>query len=125
MSKSEKIRNFNDILDTFLTQLSPTIGTSYQFYFKKLVKANATMAIQQFIAEVLPYKQKIINKDESYFLNIESEITSSISEEKKESTLSEILRLKDVYKSLEFESQQEVWNYFQALIVLSEEYLTV
>ena len=83
------------------------------------------MAIQQFIAEVLPYKQKIINKDESYFLNIESEITSSISEEKKESTLSEILRLKNVYKSLEFESQQEVWNYFQALIVLSEEYLTV
>jgi len=125
MSKSEKIRNFNDILDTFLTQLSPTIGTSYQFYFKKLIQVNATMAIQQFITEVLPYKDKIMDKDESYFLNIESEITNSISEEEKESTLSEILRLKDIYKGLDSESQQEVWNYFQALIVLAEEYLTV
>ena len=71
MSKVEKIKNFNDILETFLQQLSPIIGTSYHFYFKKLVKVNSLMPIQQFLSEVLPFKEKIMNKDESYFLKIE------------------------------------------------------
>ena len=48
MSKVEKIKSFNEILETFLKQLSPIIGTTYHFYFQKLVKANAVMQIQQF-----------------------------------------------------------------------------
>jgi hypothetical protein len=122
MSKVEKIKSFNEILETFLQQLSPIIGTTYHFYFKKLVKANAIMPIQQFIGEVLPYKQQIMNKDESYFLKIEDEIGDKIQGDKK--ILSEILRLKDIFSGLDEQSREEVWNYFQALVILSEEYTT-
>ena len=122
MSKVEKIKSFNEILETFLQQLSPIIGTTYHFYFKKLVKANAIMPIQQFIGEVLPYKQQIMNKDESYFLKIEDEIGDKIQGNKK--ILSEILRLKDIFSGLDEQSREEVWNYFQALVILSEEYTT-
>lgn len=120
MSKVEKIKNFNDILETFLQQLSPIIGTSYHYYFKKLVKVNSLMPIQQFLSEVLPFKEKIMNKDESYFLKIEENAEDKIQGDQK--VLNEILRLKDIYSELDENSRIEVWNYFQALIVLSEEY---
>lgn len=120
MSKVEKIKNFNDILETFLQQLSPIIGTSYHYYFKKLVKVNSLMPIQQFLSEVLPFKEKIMNKDESYFLKIEENAEDKIQGDQK--VLNEILRLKDIYSELDENSRVEVWNYFQALIVLSEEY---
>ena len=120
MSKVEKIKSFNEILETFLKQLSPIIGTTYHFYFQKLVKANAVMPIQQFLLEVLPFKEKIMNKDESYFYQIEDNAGDKIGED--EQVLTEILRLKDIYTGLDKESQSEVWNYFQALIILSEEY---
>ncbi len=122
MSKTEKIRSFNEILETFLQQLSPIIGTTYHFYFSKLVKANAVMPIQQFLAEVLPFKEQIMNKDESYFLQIENKVEDKIDGDQK--VLTEILRLKDIYSSLDEQSRSEVWNYFQALVVLSEEYMT-
>tara|TARA_E500000178_G_scaffold356655_1_gene436702 strand:+ start:16115 stop:16486 length:372 start_codon:yes stop_codon:yes gene_type:complete len=122
MSKVEKIKSFNEILETFLQQLSPIIGTTYHFYFQKLVKANAVMPIQQFLLEVIPFKEKIMNKDESYFLDIESNAEDKIQGD--EQVLTEILRLKDIYSGLDNQSRQEVWNYFQALIVLSEEYST-
>ena len=120
MSKVEKIKSFNEILETFLQQLSPIIGTTYHFYFQKLVKANAVMPIQQFLVEVIPFKDKIMNKDESYFLDIETNAEDKIQGD--EQVLTEILRLKDIYSGLDNQSRQEVWNYFQALIVLSEEY---
>ena len=122
MSKTEKIRSFNEILETFLQQLSPMIGTTYHFYFSKLVKANAVMPIQQFLAEVLPFKEQIMNKDESYFLQIENKVEDKIDGDQK--VLTEILRLKDIYTGLDEQSRAEVWNYFQALVVLSEEYMT-
>ena len=122
MSKVEKIKSFNEILETFLQQLSPIIGTTYHFYFQKLVKANAVMPIQQFLLEVIPFKEKIMNKDESYFLDIETNAEDKIQGD--EQVLTEILRLKDIYSGLDNQSRQEVWNYFQALIVLSEEYST-
>tara|TARA_B100000900_G_scaffold413081_2_gene436213 strand:- start:350 stop:721 length:372 start_codon:yes stop_codon:yes gene_type:complete len=122
MSKTEKIRSFNEILETFLQQLSPMIGTTYHFYFSKLVKANAVMPIQQFLAEVLPFREQIMNKDESYFLQIENKVEDKIDGDQK--VLTEILRLKDIYSSLDEQSRAEVWNYFQALVVLSEEYMT-
>ena len=63
-----------------------------------------------------------MNKDESYFLKIEDEIGDKIQGDKK--ILSEILRLKEIFSGLDEQSREEVWNYFQALVILSEEYTT-
>ena len=37
-TRSDKIKNFNLILESFLSQTSPIVGTTYHFYFKKLLK---------------------------------------------------------------------------------------
>ena len=120
MSKVNKIKDFNNIMETFLNQLSPYIGTSYYHYYTKLIKVNAVLPIQQFIQYVLPYKKKIFEKDESYFNendNHKEKINGN------EDTLTEILRLQTIYYKLDKESQNELWNYMQALTILSEEYL--
>ena len=49
MSKGEIIRSFNSILENFLQQVSPLIGTSYCHYFKQFIKANCILPIQYFI----------------------------------------------------------------------------
>ena len=123
MTKVEKIKSFNEILETFLQQLSPIVGTTYHYYFKQLIKVNSTMPIKTFLVEVSPYKEKIFNKDESYFLNIED--NSKDDRVNDDEVLSEILRLKDIYSKLDNQSRSEVWNYFQALIVISEEYVSL
>tara|TARA_Y100000991_G_C21975361_1_gene351879 strand:- start:13049 stop:13411 length:363 start_codon:yes stop_codon:yes gene_type:complete len=118
MSKVNKIKDFNNIMEVFLNQLSPYVGTSYYHYYIKLIKVNAILPIQKFIKHVLPYKIKIFEKDESYFNeNNNYKINGN------EDTLTEILRLQTIYYKLDKDSQNEVWNYMQALSILSEEYL--
>ena len=123
MTKVEKIKSFNVILETFLQQLSPIVGTTYHYYFKQLIKVNSTMPIKTFLEEVSPYKEKIFNKDESYFLNIEDNTKDDRVND--DEVLTEILRLKDIYSKLDNQSRSEVWNYFQALIIISEEYVSL
>lgn len=123
MSKTEKVKEFNQILETFLHQLSPIIGTSYHYYYKQVVKVNAVEPIKTFLLEVVPFKKKIFEKDESYFYNLEENEKEKIGDD--EETLTELLRLKDIYGKLDEKSKSEVWSYFQALILLSEEYSTI
>ena len=120
MSKVDHIKEFNTIMETFLNQLSPLVGTSYYFYYKKLIKVNAVLPIQQFAQNVLPYKQRIMNKDETYFADTDNH-QEKIKDD--EATLNEILRLKDIYFKLDKDSQKEVWSYFKALTLLSEDYI--
>ena len=61
-----------------------------------------------------------MNKDESYFYNTDNH-ENIIKNDK--NTINEILRLKEIYNKLDRDSINEVWEYFQALIILSEEYV--
>ena len=118
MSKVEKIKQFNTLMETFLGQISPLVGTSYKHYFSKLVKANAIMPIQQFYQYVIPFKNKIVAKDESYFRqteNFKEQITG-------DDMFQEIIRLTNIYDKLDEDNKVQMWMYFQALLVLSEEY---
>lgn len=129
MSKTEIIKEFNSILETFLFQLSSVMGSTYHFYFKKLIKINAILPIQQFSNNVYVYKEKIMNEDESYFFNNTSNQEKEIGQFQKyfktdhESTLNEILRLSNIYSKLDSESRKEVWSYFKAMTILSEDYI--
>ena len=119
MSKVEKIKTFNEIVEDLLKQLAPIIGTSYHFYFKKLIKMNAVLPIQQFMDYAKPLQEKILKKDESYFLN-----ESNHEEQVKDfdSGLDEILRLKGIWEKLDEKSKEELWNFTQALLVIGLEY---
>ena len=124
---TEKIKAFNSIIESFLTQISDSIGTTYLAYYKKAIKVNSLIAIENGILFMLPHKQKIFNNDESYFsddaLLIEqlntTQITQSFSVDQ---IMSEIFRLKDIYYKLDEVSKQNVWNILQALTQLMIEY---
>jgi len=120
MTTVEKIRTFNDLVESFLKQISPIIGTSYHHYFLKLIKFNAIMPIQNFIYYAIPLKEKILNRDESYFNNPDnhkSQITDA------ESQLTEIIRLQGIYEQLSPESKENVWDMTQAMLIIAMEYL--
>ena len=64
----DKIKSFNIIVESLLSQTSEAIGTTtYYSQFKQLVKINAPLPINESIKYVLPHKEKIFNRDESYF----------------------------------------------------------
>ena len=114
----EKIKQFNELMTIFLGQISPLVGTSYCHYFENAIRMNALMPIKQFYLHVYPYKKKIINKDESYFKN-----TDNFKEKiKGDKMFQEIMRLKNIYDKLDEMNKEQMWMYFQALLVLSEEY---
>ena len=122
-TKVEKIKQFNNIMETFLKEISPLVGTYYKNYYSKLIKVNSIMPIKKFYNYVIPYKNKIINKDESYFKEPDNfNEHNLLNENNKDKVFNEMIRLKDVYEKLNKTSQDSVWMYFQALLVLSEEY---
>jgi len=126
------IREFNDILGSFLVQIAPIVGSSYNHYFKQLIKYNSIMPIQQFITYGYDYRQKILDKDESYFLsnNNKNEIDKKISMSKANDSeekiyLKEIFRLEGIWEKISDSSKENVWDIMQAFIILSDDYIKV
>jgi hypothetical protein len=133
MSVKDKIISFNSIIESFLNQISPMVGTTYYVYFKKVIKINSLIAIENAAIYMIPLKNKIFNEDESYFINDELYI-NKINEDpallnviqnnniNNDSFLQEIFRLKDIYNKLDEKSKKNVWQILQALLQLSIEY---
>tara|TARA_Y100000813_G_C24136696_1_gene340297 strand:+ start:485 stop:856 length:372 start_codon:yes stop_codon:yes gene_type:complete len=121
MPDTEKVKEFNQIIESFLIQVSPIVGTSYHFYYKKLIKVNAIEPIKLFQVEVvIPYKDKIFAKDETYFVNFDENGREKLSRE--DEYLRDFLKMKEIYHQIDDQSKEVCWQYLQALVVLSEEY---
>lgn len=138
---SEQIKDFNTILSSFLVQVSPLIGTTYNYHFDHIIKHNAGLPIEQFLVYALPYRDQILNRDESYFdhktktnnddivLSVESQLNQygdiiNISSANMD-VLDEILRLKNIYYSLDPDSKTNLWDILQAMLQLSEEFFRI
>jgi hypothetical protein len=119
---SEKIKNFNDILSSFLIQISPLVGSTYHNQFETIIKYNSILPIEQFLVHALPVREKILNRDESYF-NDNTNHINKIGDDK--NILNEILRLQKIYNQLDETSRSNVWDIFQAMLILGEEYITI
>jgi hypothetical protein len=115
----EKIKQFNQILDSFLIQIKPLIGTSYHYKFTNIIKINSTLPIKQFIAYAIPIRDKIINRDESYFND------NTNHEEKAGDNLNAIIKLQGIYSQIDSESKSNIWEFLQALLIISEEYIAM
>jgi len=116
------ICNFNQIMSSFLIQLSPCIGSTYSHQYENIIKYNSLLPLEQFCVHALPVKEKIKNKDKSYFTdptNHQDKINDNIQ------MINEILRLGNIYDNLDIESQENVWEIFQALLILSEDYIKI
>ena len=121
-SSKEKITQFNDILDSFLIQISPLVGTSYHYRFQQIIKLNSILPVERFLVYALPMRDKILNRDESYFKNNDNHMDKIGTNE---SALNEIVRLQGIYHHIDETSKSNVWDIFQALLILGEEYLVL
>lgn len=125
---SDKIKNFNIILESFLSQTSPLVGTTYHFYFKKLISYNAPLPIKYASEHMLLFKDHIMNRDEAYFHSDSCELKNKFNQISNSSVLArdtildEILRLKDIYYQLDELSKENLWDILQALLQLVIEY---
>ena len=134
----EFVKDFNNILSSFLVQVSGLIGTTYSYHLTKVIEYNAVIPIEQFLVYAIPYREQILNRDETYFNNNSSDykddIIQKVSTQINEygnvininansiAVLDEILRLKNIYYSLDADSQKNLWDILQAMLQLSEEY---
>lgn len=121
MSK-DKVKNFNEILNSFLIQVSPIIGTTYHNYFENLIKYNSILPMEQFLVNCLPVREQILNREEKFF---DDDIKTKENFGHDEYKINEIFRLKNIYKNLDDDSKSNVWDIFQALLILGEEYLVL
>lgn len=114
------IKSFNEILDSFLIQISPLVGTTYHHQFQLIIKVNSQLPIKQFLVYALPLRDKILNRDETYFINSENH-KDQIKDNN--NTLNEILKLQNVYSKLDELSRSNLWDIFQAMLILGEDYI--
>lgn len=146
-SISDIIKNFNSIFESLLIQLSPVIGSTLSNSFQTIIKYNAIIPIEQFLIYALPIRDKIINRDESYFINENNEdilddkikkssdfkksldlsekVFNNDDDNKYKNAINEILRLQNIYEHLDIESKNNIWDIFNALLILGEEYVKI
>jgi hypothetical protein len=143
---AEKVKQFNEILEQLLIQISPMCGTTFHFKFKNIIKYNALLPIEQFLVHALQHKDKIQNKDETYFTiknNTEKENSEKylfnliklkeqalhnndmVDDSKTEKVMNTILLLQEIYYSLDSDSKDCIWDIMKALLIVGEDYIRI
>lgn len=119
---AEKVKEFNLVLESFVQQMAPFIGSTYGVLLGQVVRANALLPIQKFQEYVVPHTERIMIKDEGFFLNDNNtkEILTGVDDQ---DIFDEIFKMKNVWANLSAESKENIWSYFQALVILCQEYL--
>ena len=106
------IKEFNDISIDFLTQTSSLMGSTYLYKFKLMTRFNSMFAIDLFIERVLPFKNKIVQKDETFFLNKNLDT---------DDYMDDVIGIKQIYHTLDRQSKENIWDIVLALVYLAEE----
>ena len=108
---------FNQLLFD-LTIIFPKENNLKNYYMavSNLIKVNPRLVLNYFVYYVYPYKELIINKNEEFFLG-EDYYKDKLS---KENSLIHATRLKKLWKNMDQEIKNKVWEYFINLIKLSE-----
>jgi hypothetical protein len=126
MSVTEIVNNFNCQADDLMAQMY-SFSQDYDIkvyhdMFRKLKRFNATKAIEQFIIYVLPYKEKIYDDDETFFLQKSGE---ELTGNNSEYTLMQSLKFKDLWNTLSNDSKDNIFKFFKVMVYFAEEYLKI
>jgi hypothetical protein len=113
------VKEFNDIVNSFLIQITPIIGSTYHANFELITKLNSLIVIEQFMVHALPVRDKILNKDESYFLDTPCDNTNIDNQP----IISELLKMRSIYTQLDVASKATLWDITSAMLYLGEEYI--
>ena len=85
------------------------------------IKFNSSLALEKFLVYVLPVRDKIINRDETYFTNYNPDTSNDSDME----MVKEFVNLREIYQKLDKDSMDNVWDIFQALLILGEDYIRI
>jgi hypothetical protein len=128
MNKIVQIKIFNDILDQFFDYLehnfpdfrSDLILTRSTAEFIR--KSNPRLVVEQFMTSVIPYQKEIFSCNENFFLDFESNLSSS---ELTSENLLVGLKIKTMWLSSDTSEQKKawIWLYFQKLLKAGEKVL--
>ena len=105
------ITAWNDMMDQFLGELERTFPEEkavkkYKTSFEIVRKANPRKAIDAYMSEAGKYQEKIMNKDESFFL------------ENEDSLIKELNLSKHWTADLSSKTKDAIWQYLQTLFIL-------
>ena len=120
MSRNITIQ-FNEILSSFLIQIVPIVGSTYYNNIQTIIKFNSALPIENFLYYAIECRDKILNRDDSYFLDQSVVQSTTVREDR----LDEVFKLQDIYHILDKKSKDNVWDIFQALLILGEDYIKI
>jgi len=86
------------------------------YLIRKTIKKNKTKLIESFIFYVLPYKERIDNEEEEFFLNYEINLKDDTQ------LLKDIFEFKKIWHILTEDNKSSIKNYLKYLCFLSQEY---
>lgn len=112
------VKDFNQLLECLIQQVAPMTGNNYHFLFTKLIKINALLPIQTFHEYAHAWKEQIEKRDEAFFLD--ENTAKSVAKDGDD--LSEVFKLTGIWKTLDDDSKNNLWEIFNGLLILSEQY---
>ena len=113
---------FNNNLNKFINELIKTYSQEQNFVvFKNTIllmqRVNPRKVLSLFIEYIDPYKEKLLKRDESFFLN--ENYSNILSQTKdKDNAWQLIDKLKLYWKDTSETNKNVIWNYFKQLITL-------
>jgi hypothetical protein len=112
------IKAFNNLILQFIGELKKHFPHEkdiviFESKLSILSSTNPRMVVEEFMNNILPYKDKIMNCDEDFFLNLDN---LNLNKEAYEKGLS----FKSLYKSSDKRTKATIIAYFQKLIKIGE-----
>ena len=114
----KQYNQFNNIIDNFLDELQKILpGEKDIIIFRSQLDITKMITpskiLESFLKFVYPYKQQILERNESFFLGDNVGV--------KEDYLSNAIHLTDLWKTkLSKEKKEVVWKYFQVMIIIAD-----
>lgn len=107
---SSTLSSFNDLMQQFLDELEIAFPDDpklkkHQSNFSIIKKANARKPLNAFMEEITPHANKIMSKDESYFLESTDKFITDLDIKTKWETCSE-------------NTKNAIWQYLQTLYII-------
>lgn len=128
------IKMFNKQIISLITELINYFNDNKMKILKEKIlivnSANPSLIIRLFFENVYKYKDIIMEKDETFFLEQinEDNISKLYNKnkqlaEKNNINIMDVINLKDYWESLNSDDKDVIWKYLQVLIVLTEKWV--
>ena len=118
------LKAFTTLLSNFIAELAAVFPEetelkTYRSATDALIKANPKLVYKMFVKYVMPYKEQILQKDESFFLNhsFEKEQAAATAHDM---NLLEAVRIKQLWSVMSENSKENTSKYLCQLVQIAE-----